>query len=483
MSGGAPRHTKLQLTNVASHTIRLGSGRWCLGYLSKCIIKKLLPFHNHPTNCLMLTFPPELWPRIFSFVKDNETFKDIVLTSRQFNAFAQEELIRNMYWRRGEDVEPRLAQWSTHPKRYHLKELNVRLLHSSSQARANVAGMSIFPNLGELTIRNGRITEEIHAALAQLPHLHRLRLQWCFLERVTRAQMAPSTVRHLVLHDSCTEHDRQDYEQMQNLTLIPLPLLNGLDTLFLSSDMTAAHPIQQAYTLLPDAPNVVTLRVTGPPSTSSTHASQPAPTPLVLRGLITFRGPYCIAVEVLPAAAHIADFTLTDAISGAQALHIITRLHADAVRNVELTLIRWDPEVLREIAHRFLQCKRIKIVHYYLGPSHEFLFDLGIQHLARMKALNTLLIRARPQDAMNLPGLRLDDFRLEFGEYRRAYKEWEAEGRAGLRHVPPQPSVEECREYLTVWTPYNPHLEVVALGRHVWTRAFRGIVWSAEMAG
>ncbi|KAJ6536525.1 hypothetical protein DFH09DRAFT_1324560 [Mycena vulgaris] len=114
----------------------------------------------------MLTFPPGLWLHIFSFVEGYKTFKDIILTStsHQFNALGQQELVRNM---------------STNPQRHRLKELNACLLHSPSQAQANVAGMSIFPKLGELTIFNAHITEEIHAVLAHLPNVYRLRLQWC----------------------------------------------------------------------------------------------------------------------------------------------------------------------------------------------------------------------------------------------------------------------------------------------------------------
>ncbi|KAJ6595038.1 hypothetical protein DFH09DRAFT_158265 [Mycena vulgaris] len=437
----------------------------------------------------MPNFPPEVWMRIFSFVKDNETFKDIVLTSHQFNTLGQEELVRNMYWKRGEDVQPRLAECGTNSRRHLLKELNVRLVNGSYEAQANVAAMSIFPNLSELTIRNGRITEGIHAALAHLPSLRRLRLQWCTIHPVARALSTPSTVTHLVLHEASTDPDGQHYGgvdgdalRARNLTLIPLPLLHGLDSLFLSSDKFASRPIQQAYALLPDAPNVVHLSVTGPPSPPSTRALRAGPTPLALPALTTFCGPHCIAAEVLPAAAQITELTLTDPISGSQALRIIARLHARAVRSVELTLTRWESEVLYEIAHRFVQCMRIKIVHHYLGPSHEFLFDFGIHHLNRMQALDTLLIRARPRDAMERAPQMHDFPSGEVGEYVRAREQWDAEGKAGLRDVPSPPSVENTRESLAVWTRYNPHLEVIALGQRVWTRAFRGTVWSAEMA-
>jgi hypothetical protein len=76
----------------------------------------------HPPN-----FPHEVLMRIFSFVKDTETFYDIIRASRAFYAIGSEEKVRSMYWKKAEDVEPRLASWKENPRRRLVKELNIRL--------------------------------------------------------------------------------------------------------------------------------------------------------------------------------------------------------------------------------------------------------------------------------------------------------------------------------------------------------------------
>jgi hypothetical protein len=75
----------------------------------------------------MSTFPPEVLLRMFSFVRDNETFNEILLTTHQFHALGNEELTRNKYWKKAEDVLPRLEFWRTNPRRHRIQELNFRL--------------------------------------------------------------------------------------------------------------------------------------------------------------------------------------------------------------------------------------------------------------------------------------------------------------------------------------------------------------------
>ncbi|KAJ7720080.1 hypothetical protein DFH07DRAFT_309217 [Mycena maculata] len=436
-------------------------------------------------------FPPETLLRILSFVKDDETFKDIVLSSRQFHVLGKEELTRDMDWKKAEDVEPRLAEWRENPRRHRVKALNLRLFnydHDFLVQRNIFASLDIFSNLSCLTIRNGRITSHIHTTVTQLQNLRQLRLMWCGIyafERTNAPPATPFTVTSLVLHevgsfDRAGQHLESlgpDALRARNLTLMPLALLSGLRSLTVSSEKSSWRVMQQAYCLLPDTRNLVDLKVTGPPS-----VEDPGPKPLpvlVVPLLTTFSGPHYIAASLMRSATQIAKVILTDDISAQQALQVIENLHPVGVRNIELTLEHWDADVLHEIAHRFTQCTRIKLVHRYWGPSDDFLFNFGVHHLPRTQ-IDTLLIHARPEDAVRQPpSLHTRFFADGFGHYSAKIRKWEADGAAGLRHVPPLPSEEDVREYFAVWVRYNPRLEVVSIGNRLWTRDVRGTVWTA----
>ncbi|KAJ7436481.1 hypothetical protein B0H11DRAFT_2110319 [Mycena galericulata] len=450
-------------------------------------------------------FPPEVLLRMLSFVKDNDSFKDIVKVSRQFYALGTEERARNMYWTYAEDVEPRLVQWAQNSRRHRTKELNISLKLSYDYnfilQQKIFASLHIFPNLTSLTIRGGRITGHIHTAVTHLPSLRRLRLQWCAIYAVDRTAAPPAqpfTVTSLVLHDIHV-FDRTGEEldildaaalQQRNLSLMPLALLNGLTALEIFSDLSSARVLRQAYCFLRDTPLLAELRVEGPPPSSSPYEddplglgpgpspspSPPLPPALALPLVHTFRGPHCIAASLMASAAHIAEVVLTDEMTPSQALIIVKSLHPGAVRNVELTLERWDEEVACEIGSRFVQCKRIKIVHRYGGPSEEWLFDFGIRRLP--PTLNTLLIHARPQNAVRQePRPHFFDDSDDDSDYFA--EEWDDEGAAGLRDVPPPPGEEDVREAFAVWKRYMPYLEVVAVGGHLWTKDFGGSVWQA----
>ncbi|KAJ7453322.1 hypothetical protein B0H11DRAFT_2201038 [Mycena galericulata] len=448
----------------------------------------------------LASFPPEVLMRMLSFVKDNNSFKDIVKVSRQFYALGTEERARNMYWKYAKDVEPRLVQWAQNPRRHHTKELNISLLSYDQNfilQQKIFASLHIFPNLTSLTIRGGRITGHIHTAVTHLPNLRRLRLQWCGIYAVERTAAPPAhpfTVTSLVLHEVHV-FDRTGEEldildaaalQQRNLSLMPLALLNGLTALEISSDRSSARVLRQAYCFLRDTPLLAELRIEGPPPSSSLYEddplglgpgpspSPPLPPALALPLVHTFRGPHCIAASLMASAAHIAEVVLTDEMTPAQALIIVNSLHPGAVRNVELTLERWDEEVACEIGSRFVQCKRIQIVHRYGGPSEEWLFNFGIRRLP--PTLNTLLIHARPQNAVR------KEPRPHFSghsDYFAEKKKWDDEGAAGLRDVPPPPGEEDVREAFAVWKRYMPYLEVVAVGGRLWTKDFGGSVWQA----
>ncbi|KAJ7082129.1 hypothetical protein C8R44DRAFT_894871 [Mycena epipterygia] len=436
----------------------------------------------------MPNFPPEVWMRIFTFVKDNDTFKEIVLTSRQFNALGKEERTRNKYWKNAEDVEPRLLQWATKPRRRLVKDLNIRLKdydHNFVAQRNIFASLHIFQNLSSLTIRNGSITSHIHTSLTHLPSLRRLKLQWCAIYTMDRAAAAPATpytVTNLLLHEVRIIEpggDRVDLDiealRTRNLTVMPLPLLHGLQSLSISSDKSAARVLRQAHALLPDTPHIVHLSVVGPPSAYTPEATV-AVAP-VLTTLTTFCGPRCIAVWVLPPAVSITEIILTDEIAAPDALRVVVAVHPGALCSVEMTLKHWNAEVLYEIAHRFAKCKRIKIIYRYWGPSDDFLFDFGVHHLPRMPLLDTLLIHARPQDAVEKAPSYQYYPNYEFTDCFEDVKKWEEEGARGERDVPPPLSEHAIKKYFAIWTRYNAQLEVVSLGERLWTRAFRGTVW------
>ncbi|KAJ7689794.1 hypothetical protein B0H17DRAFT_602103 [Mycena rosella] len=446
----------------------------------------------------MPALPPEVLMRIFSYIKDNESFPKLALTSRQFNALALEEQTRNKYWKEAEDVQPCLARWRTNPRRRLVKDLNIQLadyldhmgqenIGAEHLAQQNIAALDIFSNLSALTIRNGFITPAMHAALMSLTSLTSLRLQWCLLYVVDRAvppPPTPFTVTSLVLHGAqIVDRSGERFDlaietlRARGLSLVPVHLLHGLQSISISSDQSAARVIRQAHALLPDAHNLVHLSAVGPRSAYNPE-SRPAPAALVLPALTTFIGPHYLAGELVGDAAHLAALTVTDEITAAQALDILAALTPHAVHSIEMTLTRWADEVQCEIAHRFAACKRVRLVYRYLGPSDAFLFNAG-HHLTRMPALNTLLLHARPEDALGTAPSP-SHYGFGAGGYFQAVRKWEEDSAAGLHVVPPPPGGAQMREYLAVWTWYSPLLEVVSVGvgERLWKHAFRGRVWS-----
>ncbi|KAJ7689815.1 hypothetical protein B0H17DRAFT_1134752 [Mycena rosella] len=445
--------------------------------------------YSNPATMWMPAFPPEVLMRIFSYIKDNESFSELALTSRQFNVLGREEQTRNKYWQKAEDVQPRIARWRTSPQWHLLKDLNIHLAdYSDDMATQNIAALDIFSNLSALTIRNGRITPIVHAALMGLMSLMSLRLMWCLLCVVDRAAPAPPTpftVTSPVLH-AVHVMDRSG-ERLDDLTigalcvrglvLIPVHLLHGLQSLSISSDQSASRVIRQGHALLPDAHNLVHLSAVAPPSAYNPEP-RPASAALVLSALTSFVGPRCLAGELMHGAGHLAALTGTNEITTLQALDILAALTPHAMRSIEMTLTRWADEVLYEIVHRFAACKRVRLIYRYLGPSDVFLFHAG-HHLERMPVLNMLLLHARPEDTFErVP--HPSYYGYSVGEYFQAKQKWEADGAAGMRAVPPPPNEVQMWEYLAVWTRYNPRLEVISVGagERLWTRAFRGRVWS-----
>ncbi|KAJ7689801.1 hypothetical protein B0H17DRAFT_1331614 [Mycena rosella] len=420
--------------------------------------------------------------RIFSYIKDNESFPKLALTSRQFNVLAREEQTRNKYWQKAEDVQPRIASWRTSPRRHLLKDLNIRLAdHSDDLATQNIAALDIFSNLSALTIQNGRITPTVRAALMGLTSL---RLMWCLLYIVERAAPPPATpftVMSVMLHEaeiadrSCLDDLAIRAFRARGLALVPMHLLHGLQSLSISSDRSVARVIPQAHALLPDAYNLVHLNAVGPPSAYNPEP-RAAPAALVLPALTTFVGPRCLAGELVRGAGHLAALTVTNDVTAPQAFDVLSALTPHAMRSIEMPLTRWADEVLCEIAHRLTACKHVRLVYHYLGPSDGFLFDAG-HHLEPMPVLNTLLLHARPVGAFEKA---LSYYGYSAGGYIQAKQKWEADGAAGMRAVPLPPSEAQMWEYLAMWTRYNPRLEVISVGvrERLWTRAFRDRVWS-----
>ncbi|KAJ7142027.1 hypothetical protein C8R43DRAFT_1131029 [Mycena crocata] len=449
----------------------------------------------------MPNVPPEVWMRMATFVKDDETLHNLGLASRQFNAIASEEFTRNQDWESAEDVERRLALWADDPERHRVKELDITLVRYDPNfmlQRRIFGSLDTFPNLSSLTISNGRITSHIHTAVTRLPNLRRLRLQSCAIyavDRSTTPLATPFTVKHLLLHEvkfmESTNNHGVDIDDLnpavlvaRNLSLMPLGLLSGLQSLAISSDSSTASVVHQAYGILPSTPNLVHLSVVGPPAPYKhdnvpMHLLRFAARTLAVPALTNFRGAYAIALEILPSAVRLAEVVLTDELTTAQAVAIVKLLPAGSIRNMELTVTQWNSEVLYEIAHRFLACRRVRIVHRYQAPSDDVLRDVGVHYLSRMPALDTLLIHARPAAAVHKP----PTFRSDYDRFFEAQKQWEAEGKAGLRDVPPPPRAEETRELLAVWRRYNPLLDVVVLGGRLWTRELGGRGWECEADG
>ncbi|KAJ7224931.1 hypothetical protein B0H12DRAFT_1240776 [Mycena haematopus] len=437
----------------------------------------------------MLNFPNEVLLRIFSFVRDDETFNNILPVSPLFHVLGNDELTRNQYWERAEDVQPRFDHWTTNPRRHRVQELNFELSNDLIEQNNIFSSLSIFPNLTSLTIRNGTVSahmSHIYTALTSLQNLRRLRLEQCKFLPITRAVpptiTALFTVKHLILHNI---HFLIDFDfnspidaQLAKPVECPLPLtlLGGLEELSISSDDSGTRAMGQATLLIPHTPRLIRLSVTGPFSTKEEDEHEEVHPPIQLPLLTGFRGPYRVALSLIRSAVNMEDVTVTDELTSEQALAVLAGLHPHAVRSIELKLTRWADDVLYEIAHRFASCKRIKIVYCYGGPTQEFLFVLGVHHLSRMPALDTLLIHARPEDAMDREPRYSELFRAFFA----AHAKWVADGVAGKRITQPFPTNEVTKELLAVWRRYVPLLKLIKFGKCRWTRESRGGAWKVE---
>ncbi|KAJ7486937.1 hypothetical protein FB451DRAFT_1391800 [Mycena latifolia] len=105
-----------------------------------------------------------------------------------------------------------------------IEELDTGLVTYSDQASRNtIVTLQSFPNLCVVTLYGGRVTPQVHAALAQLPKLRRLRLQKCAFQTFTRVApppAAPSALRELVLHNALvTDTARQPLDSLDAGTL------------------------------------------------------------------------------------------------------------------------------------------------------------------------------------------------------------------------------------------------------------------------
>jgi hypothetical protein len=125
--------------------------------------------------------------------------------------------------------------------------------------------------------------------------------------------------------------------------------------------------------LLPHIPCLAHLSVLGPTSQEKDPADPPPA--FFLPHLRSFAGPRFLALRVVRSSALLAEVRIIDAISGSRALEVVEALHTCSVREIELLLSVWEPDVIPEITHRFSGCRRLEIAYGALGPD-QVGFDL-----------------------------------------------------------------------------------------------------------
>ncbi|KAJ7911164.1 hypothetical protein B0H13DRAFT_2328605 [Mycena leptocephala] len=209
----------------------------------------------------------------------------------------------------------------------------------------------MFTNLTTITLSNGRVSDDIHNSITRLPHLRELRFIECFISSVDRSWHPegdrPFTVKALVL---------VNVEFTPSITIQQVhPTLPIFLAIYQSSFPR----------LLADTPHLEHLTMHWGPQWALTTTRPELPLP----SLLSFRGPAHFAAGAIPSASRITELCVSNPLMREEALNILDTVHPHEIRNLELTLIEWEPEILEAISLKFIQCKRLKLTYWDSPPT------------------------------------------------------------------------------------------------------------------
>jgi hypothetical protein len=225
--------------------------------------------------------------------------------------------------------------------------------------------LDMFTNLTTITLSNGRVSDDIHNSITRLLHLRELRFIECFISSVDRSWHPegdrPFTVKALVLVN--VEFHPFDYHSTSasHLAVFPLTLLAGL----ISVEYSSLYISPSFPRLLADTPHLEHLTMHWGPQWALTTTRPELPLP----SLLSFRGPAHFAAGAIPSASRITELCVSNPLMREEALNILDTVHPHEIRNLELTLIEWEPEILEAISLKFIQCKRLKLTYWDSPPT------------------------------------------------------------------------------------------------------------------
>ncbi|KAJ7687745.1 hypothetical protein B0H17DRAFT_1180766 [Mycena rosella] len=473
---------------------------------------------NTPT----ISFPNEVWMRVFSYILDTASLRAVVLTSRRFRNLGMDELLHTLVWKTGEKAGNNLEFWEDNADLVYIPtslSISVNSRHDSGAiAYPRILNqVSWFHNLGTLSLSNGFLPPVFYHVLLSLPNLTHLKLHSCHVPdapahfpfsfpsfwdkdaddiaiRVTHLSIR-NVLRYPTAFDPMAPpnpHSQIDLFNflpalvsltLEHLPTVGIPVLQQLTSLTLLPTHSPEHTVTQLNEYLPFTSNLLHLKIGAP----ATQAMREAPPPIVptVPLLETFVGPEFAALSILGGSPALVSLTVNSPLAKMQdALDLIEQTNPLTLRALELNLVEWDDEIILAITHRLLACRSAKVTFRFSEPSEDFLFNLGVEHLPLLTQLHTLHVHARAEEPKRGVPLASDPD----DEYYLGQDEIVFPGRVRApketRVVAVAPAEDACAEALAAWTRYNKELSSVRFvsGRE-WRRRKGKGRWGVERVG
>ncbi|KAF7329275.1 hypothetical protein MKEN_00188400 [Mycena kentingensis (nom. inval.)] len=492
--------------------------------------------------------PAELWLQIFHEVEDRTTLSAVVRVSMAFREWGFEALLGEHTWTSIHKALSWAQLFERNPEKARLvRKLTIKFVEGwysyrgeteADQIRRILATVRSMKNLRFLrlvSLRRGQIPlaqRMVFETLSALPNLEHLVVEDGSLDCALAWTSSPIAVSHLELRQYQNFEDepprgirpgtlvrqlpRLDSLAIDDFGLVDLvhlePLSKQLKSLrlkmypevdprepnriivdFVSLLQLALPSIRSLVHLDLDIP-LLDPRTNQPVGNREFQAGDPSFRPLIhvravsapwefVQKRLLLKMPRITALRISSPIP--TDAIITSTRPGFFAAFFLLRLENLTI--LSLRLQAWDDKLLVGITRWMPACEILELTYHDGAPEEEWLFDLGIQHLPRLKHLHTLrlvpapgrpLRHLKPEDLNTLVEQRrkslsdhgvCDQFAMPvdepFGVRPEPYP-------AGARDEEDLFRAEHCldalREALIAWTQYNPALERARFGYPGW---------------
>ncbi|KAF7346147.1 F-box domain-containing protein [Mycena sanguinolenta] len=464
----------------------------------------------------MVIIPHEVWLRIFELVDSTAALRCVVLACRKFYNLGTEALVRHISWRSTEIAMNHLDFWERNPsKAYFVRSVYFALSPNNESADnyPRIFGcIQSFSRLEHMKLAFGSLPDVLYPTLQRLPSLTHLELQSCVIpplppfypysfpstdtpEPIQLTKLTLSKMRCFTVSFASYLPNLSAFETDSIGIQLPVDISAQLSSLSLTLHGAIGDIQPRLDVVLLRMPALVHLDVSiatfghQAQQTTATVSQHPSP---ILPMLRTLSAPWPVAGHLLPGAPALTHLRVASPIpKPSDAVWLLERLQGGGspLRGVALYLHTWDDEVLLAAVRCLSDCEMLGIVYQRGGPSDEFLFDLGIQHLPLMNTLHTLRLFALPPvEPIRIPTPRFvwdantgeasvmeDWFVDDDDNSTAASSDSDPEAAAAEAEAKKEEEAQEARvqtektvtlrECVHAWTRYNPLLKRVQLGR------------------